>query len=385
MSVLLFNINDLALILAIAACLFHIGLLGLQNTVTQKNIFLSLFLLCIALTFLDALIYWSLAIKSQLLLLSPHIFFIFKVSLFLQAPLLFFYVKSVLFFNLTLTPNSALHFLPGIFFIIAIPLIYHSLGEQNLEAGIHNYSILFADPIFRFFMWLSKLSYIVYGFLCLRMLQAHSQKLKDNISSIDKVNADWLRLLVIGFVFLWLWDTLAQALTQVNLSGHILSLLKNYAHLALVVTLLFLNISRASYTLKHNALEVETTFATQLYTTEHVQRINEAMNHRQVYLDPELSLNKLSKVTSLPKRLLSAIINKHYERNFFEFVNYYRVEHAKDVLAKDGAGVSMIDVMNRSGFNSKSAFNRFFKKFTGMTPTQYRAYCASQKLIKSIS
>ena len=67
------------------------------------------------------------------------------------------------------------------------------------------------------------------------------------------------------------------------------------------------------------------------------------------------------------------IINRHFNRNFFEFVNYYRIEEAKKMLRdQDSMDKSVLNIMLDVGFNSKAAFNTFFKKFVGLTPSQYR-------------
>jgi AraC-like DNA-binding protein len=71
--------------------------------------------------------------------------------------------------------------------------------------------------------------------------------------------------------------------------------------------------------------------------------------------------------------LLSNIINRHFACNFFEFINSYRVEEAKAMLADATlANKSMLDIMLDVGFNSKATFNTLFKKKTGMTPSEYR-------------
>jgi AraC-like DNA-binding protein len=71
-------------------------------------------------------------------------------------------------------------------------------------------------------------------------------------------------------------------------------------------------------------------------------------------------------------RQVSNIINRHFKKNFYEYVNYYRVEQAKALLLQADQQASMLDVMADAGFNSKSAFNRYFKKFVNMTPTEFR-------------
>jgi AraC-like DNA-binding protein len=71
--------------------------------------------------------------------------------------------------------------------------------------------------------------------------------------------------------------------------------------------------------------------------------------------------------------LLSQIINRQFNQNFFEFINSYRVKECKLIIEKPGnEKITMLKVMDETGFNSKATFNTFFKKLVGMTPTQYR-------------
>ena len=66
--------------------------------------------------------------------------------------------------------------------------------------------------------------------------------------------------------------------------------------------------------------------------------------------------------------------------NFFEFVNHYRVEEAKRLLADpQAAGKNMIDLMYDMGFNSKATFNALFKKKVGMTPSEFRKQASQQQ------
>ncbi|MFC6977926.1 helix-turn-helix domain-containing protein [Microbulbifer taiwanensis] len=79
------------------------------------------------------------------------------------------------------------------------------------------------------------------------------------------------------------------------------------------------------------------------------------------------------------------MINKHFGTNFFEFINSYRVEEAKALLADAGrADMTVLDVLMESGFNSKSAFHRFFSRLVGMSPTEYRRQALNKKEVASV-
>jgi adenylate cyclase len=96
------------------------------------------------------------------------------------------------------------------------------------------------------------------------------------------------------------------------------------------------------------------------------------LKNQTPYLNPELTLRSLAEQVSIHPNQLSWLLNEKIRKNFNEFINHYRVEHFK-ILAKDPANahISLIGLAYESGFNSKTVFNTFFKKETGMTPSGY--------------
>jgi len=91
------------------------------------------------------------------------------------------------------------------------------------------------------------------------------------------------------------------------------------------------------------------------------------------YLDGELNLSKLAAYLSINAHQLSYLLNNGFNKNFFQFVNTYRVEYAKKLLSNtNNQKPSMLEVAFESGFNSKTSFNTIFKKMTGETPSDFR-------------
>lgn len=101
------------------------------------------------------------------------------------------------------------------------------------------------------------------------------------------------------------------------------------------------------------------------------------MLDKKLFLDPELTIEQLAEISSLTTRKISTIINRHFNQNFFDYINFHRVEQAKQILTQLGKDASMLDVMADAGFNSKSTFYRAFKKHMGMTPTEFCLYIQS--------
>ena len=97
------------------------------------------------------------------------------------------------------------------------------------------------------------------------------------------------------------------------------------------------------------------------------------MEMSKPYLNPDLTLHQLAAELGISSHLLSQVINDHLKLNFFDFVNQYRVKTFKErIVSPHYSAFSVLGIAFDCGFNSKSAFNRIFKKNTGLTPSQFR-------------
>jgi len=97
------------------------------------------------------------------------------------------------------------------------------------------------------------------------------------------------------------------------------------------------------------------------------------MEESEVWKDTELSIGKLSIHTSIPKHYLSEVLNEYLGKSFYSFVNEYRIEYAKKLLKSEKYNNwSIVAIAFECGFNSKAAFNNFFKKYTNLTPSEFK-------------
>ncbi len=106
-------------------------------------------------------------------------------------------------------------------------------------------------------------------------------------------------------------------------------------------------------------------------TSQHIQKLRYLLEVEKVYKESDLTIKSLASRLLLTPRCLSQLINDHLNTNFYEFVNDYRIKAAQKML-KEPKSRSILDIAHEVGYNSKSAFNRAFKNFTQMTPSQYR-------------
>jgi AraC-like DNA-binding protein len=96
------------------------------------------------------------------------------------------------------------------------------------------------------------------------------------------------------------------------------------------------------------------------------------MQAQQPYLQNDLTLGALAKMLSLKPVVLSRVINEYYQKNFFDFINSYRIQHFIEIAPlAEHSHKTLLGIALEVGFNSKSTFNRAFKKEYSVPPTTY--------------
>lgn len=106
---------------------------------------------------------------------------------------------------------------------------------------------------------------------------------------------------------------------------------------------------------------------------KYIQKLFYLLEDEKVYKDPNLTIKLLASKLLISPRSLSRIINNQLNTNFYEFINEYRIKEAQQMLsAPVNHQESILEIAYEVGYNSKSAFNRAFKNFTGMTPSEFR-------------
>ena len=103
---------------------------------------------------------------------------------------------------------------------------------------------------------------------------------------------------------------------------------------------------------------------------------------RQVFLDPEISLKKLSGMIETNQTYLSNVVNRYFGCHLKDLLNKYRVEYAKELLRSGGCPLE--ELPQRCGFLSRSTFYAAFKKMTGASPKKYMKHEQRAQLSETI-
>ncbi len=382
----LFNINDLALLLVVAQCaLLILILLSLRETAGKGYGWLSLLLLSFALQATDILIYWSTPLKQVIAsALGIWPFWAFKWAAWIQGPLLYGYIRAKLT-GKQFSRSYIQYFWPLPFYLVLVFMVIWELGYTQWQLGLYDYGVLLRSHFFVLFNWAVTFCALGYGALVLRFMRQHTVSLGQSYSDASRIEPIWLKMVAWGYVGLWVFMLLAKIAESLSLLfvSHALSLLFNYLSFAFITSLVSYSLLKSHLVMpqpKPSENEKASGFPTALDQAE-ANRLKTLLYSRELYLDPELTLEQFAKAMYLPERQVSQLINHCLGHNFFELVNRARVDRAKALLL-DQPEWSVQRVFEEAGFNSKPSFNRLFKRYASATPSEYRASHgeASQKV-----
>lgn len=395
MDFVVFNFHDVILLITAMLCGFFALLLIATNPPNNvSNYFLAAFLIAHALIPLHELILWGAEFKLHVRANVPGIYFIGGSAYYLDAVLLYFYVKSLVFRDFHLRPIDYLHLLPLVLFGISMLVLFYRFPADIRLSWINSEEFVYSQYYIGmdFFCKFLRVGYCVAGFL---LIYKYKDILKNTHSNIKKVDILWLKILVMGFLVVTVMEAFlalskvigfmtgydfqnphpgGNVIEYIGLSGY-------YARFFLVCTLVFTSMRYFSNfeavkqkdghkdhreTTKKSAQE-------KILNPDYAEKIDSVMRSQKTYLNPDLTLDMLAESLSIPAKDLSMIINRHFNLNFYEFINGYRIEEVQKRL-RDPANKdkTITDIYLEVGFNSKSVFNTFFKKLVGKTPSEYR-------------
>ncbi len=305
---------------------------------------------------------------------------------FLYGPLFYFYTIRLAQHEVKWRKQYLLHFiLFGLFvlffgwqFFLSSELDDPGIFEQVISGQVPWWIFLISSTIY--------LHIFVYLWMSWKLLVRYRRTVREQFSNLSKINLDWLEFLVRAFAVITavalLHNLMPMAQNLTIYYGSILALL--------LFSLLFVNrilVKALNQPEIFSRVEEETRYATsQLQDHEidayQMQLVHQMESEKQ-YLNPDLTLKDLASQLDISARYLSQIINQRFDKNFFDFVNGYRCEEVKAILSREDDKFTIIEAMYQAGFNSKSSFNKEFKKLTGETPSTFRKTLKAEKVAEN--
>lgn len=294
-------------------------------------------------------------------------------SFLLFNPAFYLYIKSLTKPGFKLKSLQLLHLAPFVVFEIAA----YILEEKST---LHNFFETDSTQWFRFLFSIATLiSWIAYNYLSAAMAFRHRRKLESEFSTIESEKSlKWILSLVI-FYNLYCAFILILGIVQVSVPGSGLNqYLFNYSALLVLIYILgFYGLKQKSvFQLELTPVTIKEKYQNSILTIEKKDVIKKAiielLENSKIYLNPDLNMNSLSEMLDIPKYQITEVLNSEIGKNFFRFINEYRVEEVKKMLSDQTNLYSIEAIGYDCGFSSKSSFFTVFKLITGMTPMQYK-------------
>ncbi len=382
MKNLLLNLHEVVIVLTIIETLLLCLALGLPTSTgqvkrKQPRRLLQAFFLLIVGTLSTTLITWNASFQALAIARYPFIPALLSACLLLQGPVLFYYLRSLSRAIDFQRWYHGVHLLPA---LVAVAVIFaYDLSIYDWMPG-HWPQLLAADRMAMAFVWaLFKCSPLVYVLACFYTEYRLRQQLRQMYSVISERELRLADLVLGGFFIHWFWSFVAYFLGD-YVSGEtndLLGILNNYLTVILINAVFLFGWRNTRQLLQQEHLAITDTGKDRLQempqVDEKLKAVDDGIRQQRLHLDSQINLERFAEQVGVKPRELSTIINDYYQQNFFEFINSQRVEEAKRLLAApECIGDTVLDILYKSGFNSQSAFHRFFKRMTGMTPSEYR-------------
>jgi AraC-like DNA-binding protein len=303
---------------------------------------------------------------------------IFKSQLsYLIMPVFYLYILSVCYSDFKLRWKHLWHIVPYIIGnLVMLPRFYLSNTLEKL-ALFENYNEQYEIIYLHFSLHIQFAIYIIVGFFVLKRAK---KIFVENYSSGTIETYNWLLQLLIfigvlyGVAFIknlfkYFGDSSYFQVSEIVLSIVTLYFVCWYALKILKYPNLFNGVD--SKTKLTRELDKEDQ-KSKVYLRE-IEELTSYMEAEKPYLNPSLSIRNLALKLKMNSRDLSVLINQYLNKHFFDFVNEYRIEEAKQILKNPNKKeFTVLEILYEVGFNSKSSFNTAFKKHTGLTPTQFK-------------
>lgn len=313
-------------------------------------------------------------------------FIVFGTTLPLaHGPFLYLYVKQQTSQSSFLL-RDYLHFLPLVLGNLLFASFYMAPFSERLGIVIHEGQGYGVEMLIRSYG--VYLSGIIYVSLSLWILYRYRKNMVQQFSNIEKINFNWLLYLIIWIIIIWFFVLVIQKDSFIYATTTFFILWLGYfgikqvqvfhqPHLSGNDYLVYENRDTDYFQEEVNSDEIEKKYKNSGLTDSTIDAIHsrliQLLDEEKPYVNPNLTLNELAKMLHVHPNYLSQVINSKEEKNFYELINKKRIdEFVKKLEDPENKQYTLIAIAYECGFNSKASFNRNFKKYFDVTPSEYQ-------------
>ena len=289
---------------------------------------------------------------------------------FLYGPILYFYFKRI-----TVTYKfkwrDALHLIPtALYFVFFLPI--YSLSSSEKLLIMMDMSAYSKHPYLQPVTLLKLASLLIYGYMTFvvyfkdikkrRSLDPKRIKLQRTILGMHTIYTASYSI----YGTLIIYDMFEGTLFNIQLLA-MTSLVLYIGYIAYSAPRFLSNKSLKAIKPKYQNSGLTTSLSVELW-----EKLQHLLKDDKLYRQSDIKLETIADILGTTRHNASQIINEHSGLNFFELINQYRIEEAKHILSTETEKLSIIDIAYEVGYNNKVTFNKSFKRFSNVTPSQFR-------------
>jgi len=312
------------------------------------------------------LTFW--AFKSGLIFHAPLLLHTDMTMPFAIAPFVYFYLRTVLGIKTRVDSGYILHFVPAAAVLCAI-IIHNLFNDPLIEFYRFNpsaYPSYTMNPLIRGIDFISNIYMLIYFLLTIK-----------NIYSLIKIRKHkplkelWIIFYYMIFILLF------------NIMMLVASIIKNnYLNISAIYLLTLSGIWYFVFSFRYpeftqkaikeaKIIRYQNSMLNGVDTVAVLERLDDLMVEEKIFVDEEITLQKLSELLMITPHQFSRILNSKLKMNFRTLINSYRIEESMKLMC-EFPDKTILEIALASGFNSKSSYNAVFLKATGLTPSDYR-------------
>jgi AraC-like DNA-binding protein len=311
-------------------------------------------------------------------------------QLLVLPPLLYFYCRSLFDRSFVFTRKQLLHFLPA-----ALYLLYSCVVVVTDQLVLGEYYFYADERDKDFSFWYQAagfVSLLVYLLLSLRSYHTYKQITYNTVSYADSLTFAWAQRFLLAFLLLLIlralfffinpeWDEFGRKFWYYLSFSILFYYISISGYVNTVRSVTFFNEPGASLAEKaaehvdtvEDEPQQDMAAKKELPDSDYWKsKIEQLVLDEKLYENPELSVADIAQPLGIAPKKVSQIINQGFAVNFNDYINQHRV---KAVIAKLQEGEhsiqTLLAIAYDCGFNSKSTFNRAFKRHTGLSPNAY--------------
>lgn len=313
----------------------------------------------------------------------PHLVGIHHPFPLLYGPLLYLYVNYTLQNKPRFRRKDFIHFIPFFLSYLYMSKFLFTFSAEQKKISDQ----IGLDPAFRTYFIASILTFvlsgIIYPALSYKSIKRYKILIAENFGYDDHINLRWLQKFIHSIFFIYfivLTFTFLEWVAGIKFNFDPSNIFFTLMVL-FVVFLGYFGILQQNIFANDFKKEILTPKIKGEYQNSGLKETEAAFLHERLkklmisekpYLEPKLSLGLLSQMLETSPNHLSQVINQFDGKNFYDFINEYRVkEFIKIASLPHNKQFNILGLAYEAGFNSKSSFNQIFKKHTGKTPSEF--------------